>query len=177
MTEAKKLLDSLRADLGKSSIMEIKHEADKFAQVDPRIDNKPLPNDSVMTKQFGARAYVTDAYYGFVWRNGHWYRITDNLKFVESSPERIQYYLHKKSSKLSVKAITSEGIPDESANINDAYIPVKVDGIRYFIKKNIANNNTYDSCNVYNPMTQAIEFDKKMTFDDLYKPQFEDGEI
>ncbi len=120
----KKMLDLLekRLDSLKKQISDIKQEAD------PRMFNNPLPNDSVMTYQFGARAYKCTSYPKYVWRNGHWYEMKDDLKF-----EKVF------SAKTFVPDLTSIVKHSDESSIftilDDTYYPIFVNGTRIFVKE------------------------------------------
>ena len=50
-------------------------------QIDPRTKHTELPNDAVVTYKYGARAFISNCYPGYVWRNLQWYEIKDGLTF------------------------------------------------------------------------------------------------
>lgn len=123
---------------------------------DPRINNRPLPNDSIMTYEYGARAYITSAYPGYVWRNGHWYSLDSKPKFVPDSESKLVYYTStniNNSIEPSGKALLYEELPDHSIHLNDSFVPVFVNGIRYFMRfvKTSEGSITY----IYVPQIQS----------------------
>jgi hypothetical protein len=97
-------------------------EEEVLTPIDPRIDNRSLPDDSIRTELFGARSYVTTAYPGYVWRNCNWYRITPTLQF-KSVPISNKSYHNDVIEKLGY---------DPSLIINDSFQELNIDGVRVF---------------------------------------------
>lgn len=92
---------------------------------DPRIENNPLPNESNMTYEFGARSYKTSCYPDYTWRNGYWYKISSELKFELIGSE----------DSLNLSSILLEDKhPDITAQIDDYFYPIIYDNVRYFVK-------------------------------------------
>ena len=103
--------------------------------IDPRLFNNPLPNDSKMTYQFGARAYTTDCYPGYIWRNGHWSKITQDLKF-EATPKYLFSY-------ADITGITSQYYTASPfVTLDDSYYPAIINGTRIFIRELKSQCNT-----------------------------------
>lgn len=130
---------------------------------DPRIRNRPLPQESKITYEFGARAYISDAYPNYVWRNGHWYKITDELKFVSMTHEEIKKILL--TNIYTTDIMRKIPFADKSYTIDDTFAPIIYKGIRYFIRCLLIDNNnkiTFSSINqnntllIYNPATQTV---------------------
>jgi len=106
----------------------------KEPEHDPRVFNNPLPNDAVMTYQYGARSYVVDCYPGYTWRNGHWYKITNSLRFTQLPIREIQKIwspnsrgYHPHSVELEKKYI------DLTFQLTDLAHPVIYHGTRIFV--------------------------------------------
>ena len=134
---SKKEIANLRESLDslKKQFEELKNE------VDPRMFNNPLPNDSKMTYQYGARSYVVDCYPGYTWRNGNWFKITPDLKF-EPTPKL-----------LISQCPDPTGLADQSYSssmfciIDDSFYPVIINGTRVFVKEVFRKVQT-PGCNV-----------------------------
>ena len=150
------ILDVLTPDLSPSQIKELKNRlraAEKFvkinkSQYDPRIVNLPLPNDAIITYKYSARAYESDLYDGFVWRNGVWY-IADGLKFdvIDIKNTAIaDYSCGTIYSNINVSLI--------GVNIDDTFYPCIFNGQRLFIHENW--RNTPYSALIFDPLTQQI---------------------
>jgi ribosome-binding ATPase YchF (GTP1/OBG family) len=105
--------------------LEIKELADDdlpFLPIDPRVDNKSLPNDAIINYTYGARGYITSTYPGYIWRNCNWYKITKTLKFKKVCGN---------SSTHTSKFINTTGI-DYTLCINDSYDELLIDDTRTF---------------------------------------------
>lgn len=131
---SKKEISNLREsfDRLKKQFEELKNE------VDPRMFNNPLPNDSKMTYQYGARSYIVDCYPGYTWRNGNWFKITPDLKF-EPTP------------KLLISSCPDPtGLADQSYSssmfciIDDSYYPAIINGTRVFVKEVFRKTPSYN---------------------------------
>jgi hypothetical protein len=127
--------------------------ADK-CNVNPIHSNKPLPNSSQIIYSYGAMAYISDAYPGYVWRNGHWYSIKNNLQFdcIEEKKLKLMFL-----SKIDWADETKK----YKIEIDDTFLPIIINGIRYFIKPNIIfKNYAYNTlgqincCYIYTPSTK-----------------------
>lgn len=106
--------------------------------VDPRMFNNPLPNDSKITYQYGARSYVVDCYPGYTWRNGNWFKITPDLMF-EPTPKL-----------LVTNCPDPTGLADQSCSssmfciIDDSYYPIIINGTRVFVKEVFRKVQSYN---------------------------------
>lgn len=146
---------------------------------DPRKKNHPLPNDAVMTYEYGARAYTHDLYPGFVWRNGFWYIIKPEMKFREDSERRIKHFTCNAEVvvQVSSEGLTSNALVDQSIIINDAYKPYIVSGVRHFILQQYTvdhHGNTYNpGCYIYFPHLQGVVY-KEGPLDKYYDAKPED---
>ncbi len=151
------ILDKLTPDLKPSQISELKRrlrEAEKLlkinkSQYDPRIVNLPLPNDAVLTYKYGARAYESDVYKGFVWRNGVWY-ISDKLKFEPTDISEIiisNYHYGTIYSNINTSLI--------GVNTDDTFYPCILNGQRIFIHENWNADSPNDTF-IYEPTSQQI---------------------
>lgn len=130
--EEKKILSNKIAELTNKLVgaeKDTNHMKDMYIDTnliiteDPRIDNKPLLEDAMITYAFGARAYVTEQYPGYIWRNGKWFRINSRLKFKPQSNKSIKKY-------IAGATMTNT---DLTFCINDAFVPVLIHGMRYFL--------------------------------------------
>ncbi len=106
---------------------------------DPRIYNCPLPNDAKPTMCFGAIAYVFDGYPGFVWRLGHWFKITATLRFSPLPDDELNLLLFKP---FTPGKLYKDNMPDSTMTMDAAFYPVKIDGIRFFLREYWIKNTT-----------------------------------
>lgn len=104
--------------------------------IDPRTGFHALPNDATLTMEYGARAYVTDAYPGYVWRNGYWYKVTSSLTFTRMSDASIYSRLCK-SEHDGPTHFTQSNNTAHSVMINDSFDAVMIDGVRLFARRMI----------------------------------------
>ncbi len=151
------LLDVLTPELNKDQISELKRrlrDAEKKiiinkSQYDPRVVNLPLPNDAVITYKYGARAYESDLYYGFVWRNGIWY-LSAGLKFepIDISKSAISNYKYG----TIYSSITTNLV---GVNIDDTFYPCVLNGQRIFIHENWSDQSPC-SVLIFEPISQQI---------------------
>lgn len=113
--------------------------------IDPRTGFHPLPNDATLSMEYGARAYVTDAYPGFIWRNGYWYKITPALKFSRLSDASIYSRLQKQDSNGPLNFTGSGGISSavtfQTFMINDSFDALFVDEVRLFARRKVARSD------------------------------------
>lgn len=149
------VLDILTPELNADHISELKHRLRNAlkqakinkSQFDPRIVNLPLPNDAILTYENGARAYKSDIYQGFIWRNGVWY--LDDVKFkadvVESNIENYN------TGTIYSNIVTSL----VGLNIDDTFYPCIINGQRIFIHENWNNWSPVDVL-VFEPSSQQI---------------------
>lgn len=114
-----------------------KETSDDLFKIDPRIDNKPLPNDATMTRDFGERSYITSVYPGFTWRNGYWFKITKTLKF-----KIIQHDLHDKDIGFGISGLTKFNI-DPAIQMTDKFEEIIHDDIRLFRAKYGSTDQEY----------------------------------
>lgn len=105
--------------------------------IDPRTGFHALPNDAVLTMEYGARAYITDVYPGYLWRNGHWYKITQHIKFVPMQEASIYTRLQKETHDGPISLTGST----QAMMINDSFDAIYVDGIRLFARRKVVNTN------------------------------------
>ena len=173
------ILDVLTPDLTPNQIKELKRrlrDAEKNAKInksqyDPRVVNLPLPNDAKITYKYGARAYESDLYDGFVWRNGVWYN-TKDLNFVPSKCDDMKnnsianYRYGTIYSNITVSLV--------GVNIDDTFYPCILNGQRIFIHENWTNGSPCDVF-IYEPLSQQIfissvslcrALNKNMTYED-----------
>jgi len=109
-----------------------KEHKDRPISFDPRLFNNPLPSQSVISFQYGARSYNCDLYPGFTWRNGTWYKTTPELKF---SPAPIEGIYIRRSDMQHAPDLGNRKIPDVVATIDDLYYPVFINSNRVFIRE------------------------------------------
>jgi hypothetical protein len=130
-------LSTINADL---SLLKAVAKASLDTGKDPREENAILPNDAKLTMQYGARAYVTDLYPGYVWRNGVWYKHTATLKFVIVNLAS----LHNKILNTYTDTKTSGGhyacddeiyVPTATMGIDDTFDAIFINDIRTFAKR------------------------------------------
>jgi hypothetical protein len=131
---------------------------------DPRVRNRPLPNDAVLTYEYGARAYISDIYNGFVWRNGFWYRLPLKNKFKPHSIRKLRKWNVSEYADADIlkKNVTIHQV-ESDVDINDSYVPVFLNEIRYFIRfmySSYSNNNiqylSAEGANIYIPHLQGV---------------------
>jgi len=96
--------------------------------IDPRIKNEELPNDAKVTYEFGARSFISDVYKDFTWRNGFWYKISNELYFTNNM----------NNAYLQFKDLN--GVNTHSF-INDSFKSIIISDKRYFI----SHNNLYEN--------------------------------
>lgn len=139
--QIEKLIEKLTPNGSKSEIANLivcvekikKQLTELKCDADPRMFNNPLLNDSRMTYKFGARAYESDCYPGYVWRNGNWFKITPELQF-EPTPKV-----------LVTQRPDPTGAADQSYSssifciIDDSFYPVLINGTRLFVKEVFTN--------------------------------------
>jgi len=125
----KKEIDLIKEELRKL------RERKSPPRADPRVFNHPLPNQSTMTYKFGSRSYISDVYPGYTWYNGHWYKITEDLKFTES---RGLQYTHIHGSTMLHKQYI-----DTTVQINESFYPIIYNGTRLFVKRHLTENYVY----------------------------------
>jgi hypothetical protein len=126
-------------------------------QVDPRMFNNPLPNDAVMTYEYGARAFYSNCYPGYIWRNGSWYLITPTFKFEP---------LPKITCEILIENPTWGGnIDSDKTNfvLDDSWYPVKMNGTRIFIREKFVSHYdahhklyNFSKSYAYLPFTQNV---------------------
>lgn len=117
--------------------------------VDPRVCNFPLPEQSKMTYEYGARSYVTDVYPDYTWRNGVWYKIGPNLKFVSTYKKE-----QLKNPVLShVELYGSTAVKNAAEVIDDSYYPVIYNGNRIFVREVHDSRHPHQ---YYLPVTQRV---------------------
>ena len=152
------ILDRLTPELNPSQVSELKRrlrEAEKSlavnkCQYDPRIVNLPLPNDAKITYKYGARAYESDLYKGFVWRNGVWYVIDDNLRFDKPDIKNSSIANYNYGTIYSNINTSLIGV-----NIDDTFYPCILNGQRIFIHENWENNSPFNTF-IYEPTSHQI---------------------
>ena len=116
-----------------------------------------------MNTKFG-KGHISDLYPGFVWRNGFWYRIKRDLKFKPHSVRRLRKWQVTEylDSEILCKPISMEHA-DRDIPINDSYVPVFINDLRYFVRPiyysydcgrglEVLNEYTY----VYVPYLQGV---------------------
>lgn len=117
--------------------------------VDPRMFNNPLPNDSKITYQYGARSYMADCYPGYTWRNGNWIKITTDLKFTPTPK-----VLVTDCPDLTF-AVDQSYSSSMFCIMDDSYYPVIVNGTRLFLKEMFrrlyhpSSNTSYERYRTY----------------------------
>lgn len=136
----------------KTRITELCHRAEN--SVDPRVYGNPLPNQSVVTFKYGARAYVTDAYPDYVWRNGAWYKIVPELRFDRCISK--EFLFVEPGGLFGNMQLSNHYIPDNSNMLDDMYYPVVVNGQRVFIREFWSNTGLCQDAFVYFPTAQVI---------------------
>ena len=116
-----------------------------YILVDPRIKDAGLPNDASVTYDYGARSFITDAYDNFTWRNGTWFKITNELKFKSDI-----------SDSFTKKDVQGHKI--YRTLINDSYNSIIVNNNRYFIKSRniICKNGKYEFCSYQEPNKAVV---------------------
>ena len=143
-------IDNLKKEINNSYDNNIQNQQ---LNTDPRVDNKILPNDSEITYSFGALAYTTDTYPGYVWRNGSWYKIKKNLSFTPHSAQRIVNFKKNISTTNYYTSIDSIDVNKlkPCQYINDAFRPIMYYDYRYFIcvSDNLIQNRYF--CTLYVP--------------------------
>lgn len=146
------IINNLKGEINKTY-----YEDNKIFQVDPRVENNPLPNDSKITSKFGALAYITDTYPGYVWRNGSWYKIKNNLSFKPHSAQRITNFKKNININRHICSIDKINVKElkKCDYINDAFVPIKHYDNRYFIciPDTMYQNKYY--CTLYIPHHKA----------------------
>lgn len=125
--------------------------AENVNNQDPRIYNNPLPNDAVITKKYGHRSFTSDLYPGFVWYNGFWHKESADLHFKELTSEANKKLLN--TGKFKTKTL-SIGMIDMSICMDDAFYPVKIDGVRVFLRE-VWYDDSYSSTISYLPEIQG----------------------
>ena len=165
----KRILAMLTPETVKRELLNALHKLENIT--DPRIYNSPLPNDSTPTRQFGALAYVFDGYPGFVWRKGSWYKITPRLHFSQLPLDEEQRLLFKPV--LKGKLFTDD-IPDPTMTLDDAYYPVKIDGIRVFLREYWVKSQQLMTCYTKNGYAdKRLVETNKLTETVLYSPELQ----
>jgi hypothetical protein len=106
---------------------------------DPRMKNRSLPNDSILTYKYGARVYEHPLYPGFAWRNGFWYVVDENTKFTPNTPGmHISIAAHRgplfdsDRDKLKPSELMHHTGP-LFAPLSDVYVPILIGGHRCFV--------------------------------------------
>jgi hypothetical protein len=149
------VLDILTPELNANHISELKQRLRSAlkqakinkSQFDPRIVNLPLPNDAVITYDNGARAYKSDIYQGFIWRNGVWY--LDDVKFKE---ETIENSICDYNTGTIYSNIVTSLV---GLNIDDTFYPCIINGQRIFIHENWNDRCPIDVF-IFEPSSQQI---------------------
>jgi hypothetical protein len=126
----KRVLDMLTPETVKRELLLALNKLENIT--DPRIYNCPLPNDSVPTKRFGALSYVFDGYPGYTWRLGHWFKINATLHFSQLDQEEEEMLLF--TPVVKGKLFTDK-VPDPTMTLDAAFYPVKIDGVRVFLRE------------------------------------------
>ena len=121
---------------------------------DPRIVNLPLPNDATITYKYGARAYESDIYNGFIWRNGVWFdKSTVNFDKSECSIESLgKKYTANYNHGTIYSNIVASLI---NVNIDDTFYPCILNGQRMFIHENWDKTGPVNVL-VFEPLSQQI---------------------
>jgi hypothetical protein len=134
---------------------------------DPRIENNPLPNDAKITYSYGARAYISDCYPNFVWRNGFWYRASEELKFSEMSKEEINNLL-----KIN-NFYDPHNMGTQNHILDDSFYPIILGETRVFIKERWESYKEqrliYRGSIIYFPHTQTFMDDHNSLLRLCYK--------
>lgn len=118
-----------------STLKNMSNIENKTSVIDPRIGFHPLPNDAVITMTYGARAYITDVFPGYLWRNGYWYKITQSINFTPMSNASIYSRLQKQYYDGPIRFATE--IPTHAILINDTFDAIWVDGVRLFARRDV----------------------------------------
>lgn len=153
-------MDNYKSDL--KSLTELLHKLTKKPEIivfiDPRDDNKPLPEDSILVYKYGARSYLSDRYPGFTWRNGYWIKITDKLNLHPGSAERIKKFYDEGSEREDGQTddLMMYGI-DPTISLNDSYIPYIINGSRKFIRQFYNYKKVYRYSLVYYPQLKGVK--------------------
>lgn len=152
--------------------------------IDPRTGFYALPNDAILTMEYGARAYVTDAFPGYIWRNGYWYKITPSINFTQMSDASIYSRLSKKDHDGPIQFTGSKinTLPGAATThalmINDAFDAILVDGIRLFARRMVYTSTASKSITGIEPKPGTSVKEVSDQYHDFYVPatgKFQDG--
>lgn len=120
--------------------------------IDPRTGFHELPNDATLTMEYGARAYITDVYPGYVWRNCYWYKKSPNLKFTPMNRASILTRLQKDRNDgpvhYAMADMSNNNNHTHAIMINDSFDSVLVDNVRLFARRVVECTNTCPDENI-----------------------------
>lgn len=139
MAEITQLLDELKAK--EETIVQLIKITRLPLAIDPRTGFHALPNDATLTMEYGARAYTTDVYPGYLWRNGYWYKMATSVNFTRMSESSIYSRLQKNGHDGPIHF--NDNAP--AVMINDSFDAIIVDGVRLFARRSVVvTNNSVD---------------------------------
>jgi hypothetical protein len=157
------ILDILTPELNENQVSELKRRlrdalkttSQNKSCFDPRIVNLPLPNDAKITYKYGARAYISDIYKGFVWRNGVWYDAKE-LPADAFKPPASDYFKANGIADYNYNTIYGGIISSMiGINIDDTFYPCILNGQRIFIHENWDSSGPIGVF-MFEPLTQQI---------------------
>lgn len=104
--------------------------------IDPRINNNTLPNDATLCMSYGARAYLSDVYPGYIWRNGYWFKITPALKFTQMPATKIK----QKCARADTMVIhgrynPEDNTPSTGTHVDDVHDALIINSVRVFARR------------------------------------------